>query len=432
MHEDLPAAPLQDQGRIRSLDILRGVAVLGIFVMNSRNFALPLEQFDNPAFPGKSGSPAQAADLWTWAVANILFEDKMIAIFSMLFGAGIVLQAERIARGLRAAAIHYRRMFWLLVIGLAHMFGVWYGDILTTYAVCGMVVYPFRRLRAPLLIGLGVLVLTASMWVRVGPRMIAVLDPQPPAAKAVEMPSTPTPTAEPIRARIWRESLANEEAAYRGSYLDLFRWRARLNLLWNGLAGLDFSLWRSIGFMFLGMGLVTVFSGWRPSVEWGLLIGGYAAGLILISLGFWPQLARVLGRAPQASAEARQMLGSIAGTIRFLGAACLALGHVGMILLLCRVAILRMILAPLAAAGRMALSNYLMQTVIGVIVFDGWALGNWARWGMSEIAILVGCVWIAQLILSPIWLLFFRFGPAEWLWRSLTYWKIQPLRAGTS
>ena len=71
--------------------------------------------------------------------------------------------------------------------------------------------------------------------------------------------------------------------------------------------------------------------------------------------------------------------------------------------------------------------RHLMQTVIAVIIFDGWALGNWATWRMSQIAILVGCVWVLQLILSPIWLYFFRFGPAEWLWRSLTYWRIQPI-----
>ena len=112
------------------------------------------------------------------------------------------------------------------------------------------------------------------------------------------------------------------------------------------------------------------------------------------------------------------MLGSIAGSIRFLGAACLAVGHAGLILLLCRWEVLRVVLAPWAAVGRMALTNYLMQTVIAVIVFDGWALGMWGKWGMARIETLVVCVWAVQLVLSPIWLTFFRFGPAEWVWRS--------------
>src|SRR5262245_42460524 len=100
--------PTPDSSRIHALDILRGVAVLGIFVMNSRNFALPLQQFDNPAFPGKAGS-ARLSDLAAWAIENAMFEDKMIAIFSMLFGAGLILAS---ARAVRPALVHYRRMFW--------------------------------------------------------------------------------------------------------------------------------------------------------------------------------------------------------------------------------------------------------------------------------------------------------------------------------
>lgn len=433
-----PAAPIDSPNRFRTLDILRGVAVLGIFVMNSRNFALPLREFDNPAFPAKAGSPATIADLWAWSIANIFFEDKMIALFSLLFGVGVALQADRIGSALKAAAVHYGRMFWLLVIGLIHMFALWYGDILTTYAVCGMIVFPFRKMRPPVLLGLGVMMLTIAMWVRAGPQMATVFDkPQPPAPRLTEGASASTPTApaqagqpkpEPIRARIWRESIETEEAAYRGSYWDLFKWRARLNIVWNGLGGIDFSLWRSIGFMFIGVGMVSVFTGQRPaSVEWGLLLGGYAAGLMLIALGFWPLLARALGRASQGGGEARMMLNATAGVIRFLGAAALAIGHVGLILLLCRIPASKLILAPLAAAGRMALSNYLMQTIIAVIIFDGWALGNWATWSISKIGLLVLSVWAAQLILSPIWLKFFRFGPAEWLWRSLTYLKPQPM-----
>src|SRR5262245_34794324 len=132
---DLPppaAAPIPTPDRIPSLDILRGVAVLGIFAMNIRNFALPINDFDNPSFPA---APLRTADLWSWGLSNLLFEDKMVAIFSILFGAGIVIMADRWPR---PAAVHYRRMFWLLIIGLAHALGLWYGDILNTYAVCGM------------------------------------------------------------------------------------------------------------------------------------------------------------------------------------------------------------------------------------------------------------------------------------------------------
>ncbi len=421
-----PAAPLAETQRLRSLDILRGVAVLGIFVMNSRNFAFPLNDFDNPAFPNRPGSPAHAADLWTWSLSNILFEDKMIAIFSMLFGAGVVLNADRLGRTLRAAAIHYRRMFWLFLFGLIHAFGLWYGDILNTYAICGVLLFPLHRLRPGALIGLGILILTVSVWVRMGPRAWAVFD-DPSVTTARSADQSPVPPPESTQDRIWRESIENEHSAYHGTYLDLFRWRAKLNIVWHWYGCINFNFWRCGGFMLLGMGLVPILTGSRPgSVSWGLMIGGYAAGLLMIGLGFWPQLARALGRASQSSPESRQMLGALAWTLRFLGAGFLALGHVGLILLLCRARSLRLPLAPLAAVGRMALSNYLLQTLTAVFIFDGWALGNWGTWGMATVATLVISVWLAQLILSPIWLRFFRFGPAEWLGRTLTYWKLQP------
>jgi uncharacterized protein len=118
----------------------------------------------------------------------------------------------------------------------------------------------------------------------------------------------------------------------------------------------------------------------------------------------------------------------VAWPARFLGAAAVATGHLGLIVLLARVAggWLR---GAIGAVGRMALTNYLMQTVICVVIFDGWALGRWGRWSMSELALVVLAVWLLQIIVSPLWLRAFRYGPAEWAWRSLTYWRAQPMRA---
>jgi uncharacterized protein len=416
--------PLDESSRIGSLDILRGVAVLGIFVMNSRNFALPLRHFDNPAFPRPAGSAAGTADLWAWGLANTLFEDKMIAIFSILFGAGIVIAAARTAR---PALVHYRRMFWLMVIGLIHAFALWYGDILNTYAVCGALLYPFRRLQPALLIGVGVLVLTLSAWPRLAPRIEASLGRRP----AATAPALPGANPEPLKDRLWREANATEEPAYRGSYLDLARWRAKLNIVWHWYGGIEFTIWRSAGYMLMGMGLVQfgVLSASRSSAVYrAMIIGGYGAGLTMVAAGFWPQLARALGRAPELSPEARQILGTIAWTLRYLGTAGVAIGHIGLVMLLCRAPLLGRILAPLAAVGRTALSNYLLQTVVAVIIFDGWALGHWARWNMSEIALLVLAVWAVQLVLSALWLRLFRYGPAEWAWRSLTYGRAERFR----
>ena len=412
-------APLAEPERIRSLDILRGVAVLGIFAMNIRDFALPIQEFDNAAFPTP---PLRASDLWAWGLTNLLFEDKMIAIFSILFGAGILTMA---ARSPRPTLIHYRRMFWLFLIGLAHAFGLWYGDILNTYAICGAIIFPLRRLRPALLIALGVALLTSAVWFRVAPAMSASLSPPAPQAQSAPHPESASD-------RIWRESLRDEHAAYRGSWLDLARWRARLNIVWHWYGCISFNFERCAGFMLIGMGLIQlgILSASRPAPFYAsLLIAAYALGALLVALGMWPQLLRALGHVPDASPEARRILASAAWSLRSTAAGFIAIGHIALVMLLCRARAFSTLLHPLAAAGRMALSNYLLQTLIAVALFDPWAGHQWGAWRMTQLYTLVPAVWLAQLILSPIWLRFFRFGPAEWLWRSLTYWRPQPFRA---
>jgi uncharacterized protein len=420
------AAPLGPSERVGAIDILRGVAVLGIFVMNVRNLGLPLTEFDNPAAPGPGPTGATPANIWVWALSNVFFEDKMIAIFSMLFGVGIVVMSDRVAaRGLGAALLHYRRMFWLLVIGLAHAYGLWYGDILNTYALCGMLCYPLRRLPPALLLGLGVLLLVVTVGFRAAPGVYDSLHAPPPTAAPSAQPAHEN---ESRTARIWRESVRDEKEAQQGGYLTLFRWRARLNTLWHFDSFWTFSFWRSAGYMLLGMGLwrLRVLDASRPASFYaGLAIGAYALGLTLVLLGFAPQLARVLGRT-DLPIEARRAIGLIAWPARFLGSGAIALGHVAVVMLACRAP--SPALAPLKAVGRMALTNYLMQTVIAVLIFDGWAGGQWSRWDMSRLALLVVGVWALQLALGPLWLRAFNFGPVEWLWRSLTYQRWQPMR----
>lgn len=407
-------APVGDAERIRSLDVLRGVAVLGIFVMNMRNFALPLRSFDSPGF---AGTAASGADLWCWGVANVLFEDKMIAVFSMLFGAGIVVMTGRSERPLQ---MHMRRMFWLLVIGAVHAYGLWYGDILNTYAACGVLLFPFRRVRPGVLLGLGAAVLMMAVVFRVWP-----------AASGSLWPSG-GPAETSVADRIIAHAVETEEAAYRStSWFELAAWRAHLNTFWHFYGCIDFNFWRCGGFMLVGMGLfqLGVLSAARgSSVYLAMVLGGYSIGLGLCLAGFWPQLARAIGRGVQMPPESRAVLGTIAWSARYVGAVGVAVGHVGVVMLLCRWRAIAVLLTPLASAGRMALSNYLLQTLVGVLVFDGWAGGQWGRWRFHEFTLLVVGVWVVQLVLSVAWMRWFRFGPVEWAWRSLTYWRVQALR----
>jgi len=448
--------PLPDAERLGSLDTIRGVAVLGILAMNIRNFALPLGEFDNPRWPRGAAAEGVAttlapADFWTWVVTNALFEDKMITIFGLLFGAGVVVFGDRIDRAAREARErgvadgsalgsvwrstipHYRRMFWLLVIGLLHAYLLWQGDILNTYALCGLVIWPLRRLRPGVLIGVGVLCLLVAVWWRVGPGWWDML---------VRDPGTPTPARAPSLGRqIFAEAIRTEEAAYRGVWLDLFWWRAHLNTAWHFIAGVEFTLWRSLGQMLIGMGLMRLgmFAGtWRVGGYVGLALAGYGLGLTFTLLGMGRGVAEVLERGPEVAGPAARALGRLEWPLRFLGALGVALGHMGTMMVVwtwasCGVGtvggrVVGAMLGPVRAVGRLALSNYLMHTVICVLIFDGWAGGQWDRWRLDEMYLLVAGVWAVQLVISPLWLRAFRYGPVEWAWRSLPYWRVQPMR----
>src|SRR6185436_4029750 len=149
-----PASPIGLHERYEAIDLLRGVALLGILVMNIQMFAMPTAAYFNPTALGDRGP----VDFYVWVGSHLFFDQKFMTIFSWLFGAGIVLMTARAAgRGVKPAAFHYRRMLALVVFGLIHAYLIWDGDILVLYSICGALVYPFRKLRPSILLGLGLL-----------------------------------------------------------------------------------------------------------------------------------------------------------------------------------------------------------------------------------------------------------------------------------
>lgn len=392
--------PLGTEGRIEVIDVLRGVAILGILVMNIRNFALPLREFQNPFTAGGG-----MWSLGTWLAADILFEDKMISILSLLFGAGIVLiggKTDRVA----TRRILVRRNVALLALGLAHAYLVWYGDILNTYAFAGLMLFALRGLRPRTLLLLGIAVCLSSAVLRTWPQIYRdhihpwllgwIHDP---------------PRRPPL----------TEEAAYTGTWIDLYAWRAWLNWFWHFRGAVAFNLWRCAGMMLIGMALMKARAfapEHRARTGRRLAALGYGLGLPLVLLQVWDEAARHPGL--QAWWGLPPVWDRISGP-GVIGSSLLALGHTGLVLLLCRPRAAGPIRAALAAAGRLALTNYLVQSVICVLVFDGWAGGQWGRWSMAEQILLVFAVWAAQLAWSPFWLRRHDYGPVEWLWRWASY-----------
>lgn len=403
--------PTTRADRIRSLDVLRGVALLGILVINIRYFSMPLGALNDPSHAAGGLEPV---NFWSWLVGTLLFEDKLIALFSMLFGAGVFLTTRR------GVLLQGRRMVVLFGIGAFHAYVLWFGDILMLYASLGLVLILVQRLPSRTLLVLGILCVVAN----------PVFRAEPVARGLLQADSASQTTQRSERSVAMRAILEQEEEAHlRMDYSEQFRWRSRLNW-WHHFAGARFESLRCGGFMLIGMALLR-FGFLAGRLRWGtyaaVAASGLVTGLTLTALGMLPQIERI-----QEGQEATSSLGAVgeplAFSLRYLGAGFAALGIAGLVMALCRSGILLGLLRPLAAVGQMALTCYLTHTLVCVITYEGWALGHWGSHTYQSQLTLVGCVLVVQLLLCPLWLVYFRFGPAEWLWRSLTYLRSQPMR----
>lgn len=402
--------------RYISIDAVRGFAVLGILLMNIVGMGLPAFAYIDPTYAGG----ATGADFWTWAVNNVLTDGKMRALFTMLFGASAVLIAERAEGGqLGPAQTHYRRMFWLFAIGMAHAYLLWWGDILVTYALAGLLIFPFRKLDWRVQVGIGVTVLAALLVFNlVEANVLTAMH----AAAA-------GPGATPAALKAWQEAgqlvspspelKAAEIAGFQGGFMEALQARAQVARLLQMYMMPTSEIPEAIGQMFLGMalfrrGFFTL--GWSnraymTTIGVGYLLAApataWTAWLIQHS-GFEPLMLNRLEAWQQIS---RPLIG---------------LAHASVILLLVRAGTAPGIVNRLAAAGRMAFSNYLMTSIITTLVFCGFGLGLYGKLSRFEQLGVVAGIWLFILVWSKPWLERFHYGPFEWVWRSLVQWKLQP------
>lgn len=392
------AAPIDGAGRIVAIDALRGFAVLGIFIINIQMMAMIEAAATNPTLHLEF----HGVNRWIWMLSHVLADQKFMTIFSLLFGAGVLLMTSRIeARGLSSTLFHYRRMVILLLIGLVHAYLIWYGDILVIYALCGMVVFLFRRHRARTLIFVGMIAVAI-------PSLLSL-------CFGWSMRFWPDELANELRG-IWSPSpatIADDAAAYRGSYVDAFRHRAPTALEVHTTVLLIWGLWRAGGLMLIGMGLqkLGVFGAERSRRFYAALaMVGLCIGVPVIVYGLHRNIAT--GWSPEYS--------FFLGTQFNYWASILVSGAwIGVIMLLCKAG--PFVVTPLAAVGRMALTNYLAQSVVGTTIFYGHGFGWYGKIDLAGQMLIVSLVWTLQLIASTVWLRRFRFGPVEWLWRTLTY-----------
>ena len=396
-------APVATTDRLFSLDVVRGLAVLGILAVNAMLFAWPWAVSSNPSLqPGFEAEAAQG-----WQIMHVFFQDKMRTLFSMLFGASIFLIGGERADKARGKLLR-SRLFWLAIFGLIHGLAFWFGDILLLYAWTGLFVMLVRSwsARSLLITGVSLNLICSALYVG----LMSMLAFAPPEALASAMDGSG-----------WINDPAKLAEAITPFHGDAVSVTLHVMSMWPGIAPmmLIFFLPATAALMMIGMGLYKAgfLAGRSPAWVYGLLIAAGAGSLWLV----WQETSAVVAAGfPFVETMTKPYNSFLAPFV--------SLGYASLLILLARFG-LKLILTPLACAGRMAFTNYLSQTLIMTTIFyGGRGLGWYGQIGWPEMWMVIGGVWAAQLIWSPLWLSVFSMGPLEWGWRCLTYKRMVPLR----
>lgn len=402
--------------RITSIDVLRGFALLGILLMNMSSYAMPGIAYFNPTAYGGD-------EVWNrlvFSLSHIFADQKMMALFSMLFGASVMLVTGKMeAKGQRPFAFHYRRNFWLLIFGLTHAIFIWEGDVLTIYALSAFGLYWLRKLPPQWQLALGLVIFYLPSLLNLG--ISAVLPTLGPAdVTYLESYWQPDGTV-----------IADEIALFQGSYAGQVaqRWGVdtAVTPYTTGQGLLELSLLveffaRALGMMLIGMALY----------QWGVLTGQRSEAFYqrMAQIGFGVGLPVALISLYQYTAHGWGALYALFnGRIpNHIATPFIAGGYIAFIMLWSKSDLFTRLRDRLAAVGRMALTNYIGQSLIGTFIFYGWGLGLFGTFSRVQQFLLILLIWALQIDFSGWWLRRFQYGPLEWVWRILSHWRWQPLR----
>lgn len=398
---NLPLNPISEHNRLINIDIIRGVAVLGILLLNIQSFSMIIAAYQNPLAYGDFTGGNQTV----YYFIHLFAEQKFMTIFATLFGTGIALMATRQEqKGISARGLHYRRMAILAIVGLIHLYLFWYGDVLFFYAIVGMLAFTVRNKTPRFLLFSGFfLLLINALLIYLPGFALPYMDD----TDVQEMMMEWQPTEELINAEInnfqlgWMEQMNH-------------RVEVGTEMLLNYL----FYAPRIIGLMMIGMALYKVdyfgarFSN-RSLIIQAILCFCVGCSIILTRLNF--------------NLEQGFPLESILPQENYWGSLLLAYAYMCSLVLFCRTDLLARLKASMANVGKLALTNYLGQTLICTFIFHGWGLGKFGEFDRTEQLLTVLAIWAIQIIFSNSWVKHFQYGPFEWLWRSMTYGKKQPM-----
>jgi uncharacterized protein len=430
------AAPVTASSRLTVIDMLRGFALLGILLMNIPGFSMADYSFE--AFKNDPGT----FNFWLFQFIGVLFEGKMRAMFGMVFGAGVLLFIAN--KGIKGAAVHslyYRRMFWLLLFGLVHShLLLWTGEILYFYAVCGMILYLFRNVAAKYLVWAVPIVAIVSFvagtihYQEIRGKRLAYVE-----ATNAQNQGLSLTAAQSTALTVWREvektMIPSREDAkentqkMKSDYATVAGFLRPIVWQWQ-TKYLIFEIWDSLALMLLGLALFKwgyLTGSWSKKDYWNVVKIGYGIGLPLViyaNFYYFQHFSTMEANLARMEQVPINWVNLIYPFQRIL----LVMAHSAALILMFKSGFASNLFNRLVAVGRMALTNYISHSVICTLFFFGYGLNYYGEFDYYQIYFVVLAIWIFQLFTSPIWLKHFQFGPMEWLWRSLTYWKIQPMR----
>jgi uncharacterized protein len=399
-----------------SLDAMRGFAVMGILAMNIIGFAMPEWAYVSPAAYGTG----TLADQIAWAFSFIFIDGKMRGLFSLLFGASMMLIIDRtVTKGESAAQVHYRRMAWLAMFGLAHYFFIWAGDILFLYAIIGMIAFRFRNWSPARLIKVALIIFAVGL---------AIWGIQFGGLQVFQYFAT-QPDASADTARQFREMMASTDLAFdiapdlalhRGSYAAIVM--DKMDEWSTPLMSVVQSIGETLPLMMIGMamqksGFLTGDWGAADYRRWAMRM--LPVGLLLtLVLAVW-MVAVDFDRI------------AVLAVFYFWGGVprmMLTIGYAALLIMLIDRYRNHMMLARVAAAGRAAFSNYLGTSIVMTTIFYGYGFGLFGYVGRAGLWLFVLGAWAVMLLWSKPWLIKFHYGPLEYLWRSLARGKVQRMR----
>jgi len=397
-----PAASGAARPRVQTLDVIRGLAILGILAVNADGFAAPMFAALNPAtwpFPNEG---ATALSYW---VMDVFFHHKFVTLFSMLFGVSVFLVGGALGDKVKGRVL-WRRLAILLVFGLLHGFGIWWGDILALYAVTGMIMLFCRSLGPRTLMVVGVLLY--GVMATNGLDSAALPGASPEARAAATAALIPPPEQIEALKAMAAEQTAQAKGSWAGAYQVNAVEYQRI------LSGIPILAIPTLALMMIGLSLFKsgFLSGRSRTWIYAALILAGGVGLVLEGWLSWR--ANIVGAPVLGASTAETLLAPV-----------IALAYASVLIVLVRAGSM---LRPLAAAGRMAFTNYLTQSLIMTSLFNGGRGGLMGEVDRPALWAMVVAIWALQLVWSTLWLSRFEVGPFEWLWRSLTHGRRIPLR----